>query len=566
MGHGLLRETRRFHMRIWGGIRAVAASLALFLPCATPQDTPPELAKHLQQAQTYLDAQKYTEAAGELRAAISIQPQLRGAYYQLGFALFQLGRAREAEQAFSKELTFQPPDAYSLYYLGRIRLDAGRRREAIAFFEESLKAGEVLDTRQKLAACYLALGELGRAIPFLETSVRVRPENGSLHYLLGRAYQRKGNHAAARAELDAAARWKAKARSDMEFLMRLRDAVAKGNQGDAAAVTEQLAGAQDPDVLLAAAVTLGQAGLHQQALPFLEKTLRLQPDLAEAHYNLGRAYVALKDPSKAQTELQRALELQPNFYEAEVLLGTLLAEEGRAEPAIRHLRAAAEIRSDSPRLLTLLGLQYFQQRYYVDAIAVLQSTIKLDPTNPEPRFLLIQAYYRNLEYEPALRLAQETLQRFPESALAHYHLGAQLNNLSRLEEAKAQLEAALAKEPGLVEARVMLGEVLFKLGKPEESIVQFRQALSTDASLIDAHAGIGRALIQLKQYPEAAAAMERAIQVDGKLASPHLYLSQAYRALGRAEEAKKEAQIFNQLNAERAKARDKDTERTYTGR
>lgn len=544
----------------------ILASLGFLcdLYCFSGQEAPPTwLAKQLEQAQVYLDQQKYTDAARELRSAISIHPQIRGAYYQLGFALFQINQFAEAEKAFLKELDFPPPDPYSLYYLGRIRLDAGQRLKAIAYFERSLAAGEILDVRQRLAGSYLALGRLDQTMRFLEESVRIRPEDGGLHYLLGRAYKQKGKDAPARSEFDAAVRWKRKSRTEMESLTRLHQALAANNEKDAVAVTGLLANSSDADVLLAAGITIGEAGLHQEAVPFLEKSTRLQPNLAEAHYNLGHAYMLLKNPKKAQPEFQRATDLRPGLYEAEALLGTLLAEAGNSEQAIKHLRAAVQVRSDNPRMLMLLGLQYFQQRYYPDAIEVLDKSLQLDPKNPEPRFLLIQAHYRNLEYERALSLAQQTLQMFPDNALAHYHLGAQYNNLGRLSEAKEQLEAALVIDPKILEARVMLGDVLFKLGKPEESIALLRQVLSEDARLMEAHAGIGKALIQLKQFPQAATAMEQAIHIDGKLASLHLYLSQAYRAIGRAEEAKKESETFSHLNQERAKARDQDVERKY---
>lgn len=542
-------------------IAAAVCSGSLIL--LAQQAVPTEVDTHLKQAEILLDQQKYAEAARELRAAITIHARIRGAYYQLGFALYQTGQFREAERAFQKELEFQPPDPYSLYYLGRIRLEAGRRAEAAGFLERSLAAGEVLDVRQRLASEYLSLGKVDRAIQFLDESVRLRAEDGGLHYLLGRAYKANGKAAAASQEFDAAARWKTKARTEMEALTRLHQALAANNQNGAIAVTRELAASGDPDVLLAAAITLGQAGLHQEAAPFLEKTIFLQPNLAEAHYNLGRAYAALHDPAKARAELQRAVDLKSGLYEAEALLGALLAESDQNEQAIPHLRAAIAVRADSPRLLTLLGLAYFKQRYYADAIQALDQAMRVDPENPDPRFLLIQAHYRNLEYEPALKLAQDTLRLFPDNPLAHYHAAAQLNNFGRLPEAKRELEDALARDPKLLEARVMLGDVLFKMGKPEESIAQFRRALLEDARTIDAHAGIGKALIQLKQFPQAAVTMEEAIRIDDRLPALHLYLSQAYRALGRAADARKEADTFSRLNAERASARDKDAERTY---
>ena len=123
-------------------------------------DTPPDLQSHLKAAQTALDSENYAEAVRELRAAIAIHPEIRGAYYQLGFALFQLKNFKEAEQAFTKELDFQPPDPYSLYYLGRIRADQGQREQSISLFEKSLDAGEVLDVRQRLAGVLSCAGQL----------------------------------------------------------------------------------------------------------------------------------------------------------------------------------------------------------------------------------------------------------------------------------------------------------------------------------------------------------------------------------------------------------------------
>ena len=524
---------------------------------------PADVVRHLEAAQADLDAQKYREAAEELSAAIAIQPAIRGAYYQLGFALFELNRFKEAEKAFTKELDFQPPDPYSLYYLGRIRADEGAPRQAIAFFEKSLAAGEVLDCRERLASRYLAMGRVDEAIRFLQTSVKLRPEDGSLHYLLARAYKEKSKGAEAKIEFDAAARWKAKFREDMVSLAELRSSLNRKNQPDAISQMQKLSASNDSDILMASATALGQAGLHQEAIGFLEKTVGLNPNIPEAHYDLARAYVALDNHPAARPELEKAVALEPGFYEAELLLGTLLVDEGNGDAAIPHLRAAVKVKADSPKLLTMLGLQYYQRGYFADAIDVLKRSAALAPESPDTQYLLIEAYYRNFEYERALSLAQETALRFPDLPMSHFNLGAQLNNMGRLPEAKQQLDLALAKAPDLVEARAMLGDVLYKMGKAEESVACFRTVLATDPKLMDAHVGLGKALIQLKRYPEAAAAMDEAVKIDPDIAAPHLYLSQADRALGRFEEARKEAAVFSRLNQERAAARDKEGDRRY---
>lgn len=542
------------------------ATVGFVLACvrvSSAQVPSADLQKHLQAAQADSDAGRYSAEVDELRAAIAINPQIRGAYYQLGFAMLQLHNPFEAEKAFTKELEFQPPDPYSLYYLGVIRSEAGQRRAAVSLFEKSLNAGEVLDVREKLGSNYLALGQLEEALRFLETSVGLRPEDGGLRYLLGRAWKQKGKTDEAKVEFEAAARWKAKFRSEMVSLEGLRQALKTNNQADVAMRTHELSGSNDSDILLASATILGQAGLHEQAGLFLKRTININPTIPEAYYDLGRANIALGKRDEAIPELKKATELKPDFYEAQLLLGTLLADNGDGEEAIKRLRAAAQVRADNPRLLLMLGLQYYRLNYFADAIGILKKAVTLAPDNPDPRYLLIESYYRNFEYEHALSFAQETLALFPNKGLSHYHVAAQLNNLGRFSEAKQQLDLALVKDPELIEAQAMLGDVLFKMGKAEDSVVCFRRVLERDPGMIDAQTGLGKALIQLKKYSEAASAMEEATKIDPKPAALHLYLSQAYRALGRGDDAKKEAAVFSRLNQERANARDRDVDRKY---
>jgi tetratricopeptide (TPR) repeat protein len=553
----LMKCSRKFSSLVAAALFALPAILQ------SGQGPQQDFNQHLLDAQAASDKGDYTRAVRELRAALAIHPETRGAYYQLGYALLQTHDAAGAAKAFTRELDFPPPDPFSLYYLGLIQQDSGNRVQAVTYLERSLAAGEVLDVRQKLAGDYLALGRVEKAITFLQESVRVRPEDGSLHYLLGRAYQRKDRGADARKEFDAAARWKAKFQNEMIELSNLRQALKDQKQPEAETCLTELMRSTDYDILLATATILGAAGLHSQAASFLDKAIGISPAIPEAHYDLARAYIGMNRRADAKPELAKALELKSDFYEAELMLGTVLVDEGDADGAIQHLRAAAKIRADNPRLLLMLGLQYYQRNYFADAIETLKKAVVLQPENPDPRYLLTEAYYRNFEYEHALHCAEETVQRFPNEALAHYHLGAQLNNLSHLSEAKHELELAIATDRGLVEAQAMLGEVIFKMGDTADSVGHFRRALAIDPKLISAQTGLGKALIQLRQYPEAAAAMEEAIQIDPNVPSLHLYLSQAYRAIGKTDEAKGEAAIFSRLNQERAHARDLEGDRKY---
>ena len=524
------------------------------------------VSRHLQQAQVYLDQEKYSLAKEELRQAISIHANIPGAYYQLGLAHWHLRELAEAKEALQKELGFGPPDAFSLYYLGRIALSEGNTEDAIGHFERVVEIGTVLDVRRRLASSYLSVGRVDDAVALLEETVRRWPERGEIHYLLGRAYQRLGRADAARFEFELAEHWKGKLHSEIQDLVELRMLLQDKKLPEAAAKARELARSGDPEVLFSTAIALGLHGYHAEALPLLRQVVQARPHHAEAFYNIALAHVRLDRPGEAVSSLDSAVELRPEFYEARLLLGNLLAQGGDPEGAIPHLRAALRARPDNPKLAAFLGLQYMQGRYYGDAVEVLREAVEMDPGDADLRGLLVDARYRNHDFERALEEARAALAAFPDSPQSHYQVAWQLENMGRFGEARPHLENALRLDPAFGEARRMLGEIVLRLGDADGSLAHFREAIGQEPRSAHAYAGLGKALIQLKRYEDAASAMETAITIDPELASLRLSLSHAYRSLGRLDDAKHEAALFADLNRKRAEERDRDVERTYEPR
>ena len=521
------------------------------------------LNRHLEQAQVHLDGEQYGLVVQELQQAIAIHPQIPGAYYQLGLAYWHLLDMPQAKNAFLKELEFEPPDAYSLYYLGRIGLSSGDTEEAVQYFERAVEIGTILDVRTRLASGYLRIGRIGDAVDLLEETVRRRPEQGETHFLLGQAYQRQGRTGEARHEFDLAERWKNKLQDEIRGLVELRMLLQNKKFVEADARAKALAASGDPDVMLSAATALGRNGFHREALPILGRVVEMRPRYSEAYYNMALAHVSLERPEDAVPHLEKSVELRPEFYEARTLLGNILVRSGNHEDAIPHLRVAVRIRPDNVKLIAFLGLQYLQGRYYDGAVESFRKAVELDPDSADLRFLLVDAHYKNHDFERALQEAQSALAKFPDLANSHYQVAWQLENMGRFPEARGYLDQALAIDSGFTEAHRLLGEVVLRLGDAEGSLGHFRRALAQNPRSAQTYAGLGKALIQLRRYDETIPEMEKAIAVDPELASLRLYLSQAYRATSRMEDAKREAAVFTRLNKQRALRRDQDVEREY---
>jgi tetratricopeptide (TPR) repeat protein len=523
---------------------------------------PGQVDEHLRLAQVHLDQERFEEAASALEHALALTRNIKGAYYQLGYAYWKLHRYADAGKAFERELKFDPPDPYSLYYLGRIAAAQGRHREAIRHFQKAAAISPILEVHQRLGSAYLQVGDLARAINNYERAVKLHPARGDAHYQLARAYQRAGREADARRELETTRDLKGGHQEQIRDLMQCERLLNQNEHAEALALARKLAEVRDPDLLISVGSLIGRYGHHRKAFEYLEQAAWLAPSF-EAHFNLAVTLVALKDLLPATAALREAVRLKPESYEARSLLGTLLAQQGRDEESIAHLRKAVEMRADNPRLLALLGLKYTEGRYYSDAIAVLREAIRLQPANPELRFLLIQAHYMNQDSELALEEARTTANDFPALAKSHLVFALQLQNMGRYEEARPPLERALAVDPNLGEAYGALGDVLLRQGEVEQGLAYLRTATERRPDLVEPHIGVGKALIQLKRYDEAIGAMQNAIRLHADQAQPHLYLSQAYRALGRLADSKRASETFSALNRQRMERRDREGARRY---
>ena len=105
---------------------------------------------------------------------------------------------------------------------------------------------------------------------------------------------------------------------------------------------------------------LREQGKLAEAEAHCREALRLQPDLAGAHNNLG---VALQEQGKLNEALahyQEALRLQPDVYLPHFNIGNVLSLSGRVEEAISSYRRALRLKPDMFQVhdSLLLAMQY----------------------------------------------------------------------------------------------------------------------------------------------------------------------------------------------------------------
>ena len=145
--------------------------------------------------------------------------------------------------------------------------------------------------------------------------------------------------------------------------------------------------------------------------------MKIKPDYAEAHYNLGVAFVRLGRIDEAMTHYRQAVEIKPDYAEAHNNLGNAFVRLNRID----------------------------------EAMAQYQKAVKIQPDYAEAHYNLGNAFVRLNRINEAMAQYQKTVEIKPDYAGAHYNLGAAFVHLGRFDEAMAHYRKAVEIKPDLVE-------------------------------------------------------------------------------------------------------------------
>ena len=105
--------------------------------------------------------------------------------------------------------------------------------------------------------------------------------------------------------------------------------------------------------------------------------MKIRPDYAEAHNNLGSALAGRGRLDEAMAHFRKALEIQPDSAEAHSNLGIALAAGGRLDEAVEHFRKALEIQPDSAEAHYNLGNALARQGRLDEALAATRTALEL---------------------------------------------------------------------------------------------------------------------------------------------------------------------------------------------
>ena len=203
---------------------------------------------------------------------------------------------------------------------------------------------------------------------------------------------------------------------------------------------------------------LGDLLLHsnrKDAYTYLEKALKLDPNLGMAHASLGMAYFREGKVSEARASLERAVALNSQNYLAHYYYAFTLSRQApdgqpvsgytpeMAAKIREHLQKAIALRPDYPESYNLLAFVSLVTGENLEtAIASLKQALSVSPGRHDFALTLAQLYARTGDYKQARQMLEQIAKSDAEdhlreaSAMMLKQIQANEENMARYEEMK----------------------------------------------------------------------------------------------------------------------------------
>jgi tetratricopeptide (TPR) repeat protein len=307
---------------------------------------------------------------------------------------FSQGQYAVAEKDYDELLQLGAHSAAVYSNLGVVYLREGKLDSAIAMLDKAKAlAPRVAGIRLNLGLAYFRRREFKKASKYFREVLSMDQENTQARYLVGVCSFMMDDYSAAVRDFEPLSD---RERNDLEFLFMLGLSYGMLHRDqDSARTFERLVESGGYTSHLHLLLGKAYLALGQEDKAESELSLAAQNNnLPFAHYYLGMLHRQRGQLDLATTEFRREIEVAPGNIWAYEDLAEIRMDQGDMKGAIALLEKGVARNPDTPMLLSTLGRAYLQISDTTRAIANLSHAITLDPQNSLYHYQLGRAYLK----------------------------------------------------------------------------------------------------------------------------------------------------------------------------
>jgi tetratricopeptide (TPR) repeat protein len=269
---------------------------------------------------------------------------------------------------------------------------------------------------------------------------------------------------------------------------------------------------------------------------------------AEAYYNLGCIYEALRDDKKAQEQYQKALEVFPQLTLAAANWGALLARHNKLDEALAIYQKALSGDSKNSTVLLNMAAIYKQQKQFDKAAEVASQVLVRDPTNIGAYRIMAAIYYDKGDLDMAHLICERGLKVKEKDPRLLNTLGLILLKKKKVPEALVNFRVALAQAPDMIPTHINVAKIALDYKDFKVARETFQKILEYDPGNKKAAMGIGIAMLGSRDFESAKQQFTKLAEKEPKSAVPHQWLCAVARSANDGQTAMNECQKCIELS------------------
>jgi len=288
-------------------------------------------------------------------------------------------------------------------------------------------------------------------------------------------------------------------------------------------------------------IALALKGRYEEGIAACRHSLALSApgvNTAEAYNNITRMYHELGDNEKALEYGQRTIQIDPDLAEARLNLGKILLAENRLEEAVLYLAAAVDQDPYLTPAYTLLARAHYQKTGKTGQAAdFCRRALEIDPEYLEAASLLGSFLQHSGDPRAALIHLQRVLDSIPDHPQANLNAGIAFNKLKQPEQAIRHLARTVAAMPDHARARTELGSALMAVNRLDEARMHLIRSLDLSPDDPDVLTRLAMIMEQQQNLTAAAHYYRKALAIAPDSPVCLNRLAMALAKSGRFEEA-----------------------------
>ncbi|MCQ2753593.1 MAG: tetratricopeptide repeat protein [bacterium] len=328
----------------------------------------------------YMATGKQQDAIDVYNQAIENSPNTAMPYYNLGSAYQIMQNHKKACEYFQKALDIEEDETF----LSSLALSEVKLKDyecALKHYKQlSLMCPTKENYKYNIITCYEALGQYETAIKMLEELVYVNPKFIPPAQMLADLYIRTNQHTKAKEIFD-------------NILLKNK-------------IT--------PELLHQYAILTSTLCDTETAEKILKKIIKMDPQMAKAHKDLGIIYLNKRLFDYAEEEFKTAMQLQPNDFEIIFEYGNFLYSISRNQDAERYYTEALELQPKNVIALTFMALNKLVMNQLDEAKDYIMKALEIEHHHEYIQFCAGRILYARGEYEEAKRYLIHAVEQNPD--------------------------------------------------------------------------------------------------------------------------------------------------------